>query len=242
MSSNSNKPKDPTWLYPNPIPSEKEEQILADAKQNVWEQLQSKALLEQEEEKPSLPPRGLSLQWALGFASLCLVMGWWWTQTPSLEVIQLTDKSFVQPTKTKRSTLLYENKTRQIQSLKVAGAWEVQTSPQTSVAVHRKDSKQTYVELQRGYIKVSVDPKKKQRFEVQCRAVKVLVKGTVFSIDSGTSWMRVEVWKGVVAVEHKGQEYMITKGQGIRLGLKARQLIRRYLLHYDGFSLIVQHM
>ncbi len=103
--------------------------------------------------------------------------------------------------------------------------WSMRLQGGTHLAIKRTAEKELNVHLHKGLIQTHVVPGIQQQFVVHCRQqVKVVVKGTRFSVRVGTEWIRVEVSKGKVQVQIRNQPTIsLEQGKALRLQLGTLQ-------------------
>jgi hypothetical protein len=99
--------------------------------------------------------------------------------------------------------------------------WQANTQGNTKVAIRQDSTKRVRLALQHGFLQNNVTPNTMRSYVVQAREIKVIVKGTRFTVEQRPKWIRVEVSKGVVQVVRHQTRFTITAGRGMRFGQDA---------------------
>ncbi len=121
-------------------------------------------------------------------------------------------------------------------ALEVKGHWKLKATRGTSITLRRQQGHHLDVELLKGHVELAVVPHSMKHLQVSCGDLKVIVKGTIFSVNRGKKWARVEVWRGKVLILQKGQRYFLTAHRGMRFDLQCPQKIHRYPLPNHRFA------
>jgi hypothetical protein len=97
-------------------------------------------------------------------------------------------------------------------TLRLRDGSRVEMKPHTEVGVsmNRQDVK---VHLERGSIIVHATERRRGNLIVATEDARVVVTGTVFSVNRGTKGTRVSVLEGTVRVDWRGEQRMLTAGQ-----------------------------
>jgi hypothetical protein len=97
-------------------------------------------------------------------------------------------------------------------TLRLRDGSRVEMRPHTEVGVslNRQDVK---VHLERGSIIVHAAPQRRGHLIVATEDARMVVTGTVFSVNRGTKGTRVSVLEGTVRVDWRGDQRMLTAGQ-----------------------------
>jgi hypothetical protein len=105
--------------------------------------------------------------------------------------------------------------------------WDMQMGRTAQLALRRVGHDKRIVRLKRGFVQVHVVPGQVRQFSVESAGYKVLVKGTIFSVEREKGWLRVEVSRGKVALRGPSQkDIFIKKGEGVRVNLQTKKLER----------------
>lgn len=219
MSSKHNPNETPTWLDPAPLPPEREDQVLADTKKQVWQQLQQKNI----ETQPVVSNTGsLWLRWAYPIAAIFTgAVVWWFLTTKPLPHIEFSPSTAGKLDKNAQlRSFAYNNPTKKSETLQVKGLWRLKASPKATMTLERSSARETRVKLHKGDIHVHVVPRTGQDFVVQSHFLKVVVMGTKFSVINRPSSLHVMVQKGFVQVRVQKDIYTLRKGQAQRFDRK----------------------
>tara|TARA_B100000609_G_scaffold199581_2_gene204426 strand:- start:2745 stop:4037 length:1293 start_codon:yes stop_codon:yes gene_type:complete len=167
-----------------------------------------------------------SMRFAVAAVALCVFIGGigyrlWSPSGPSLQATggwASLQPSMKQGVTKKKDFSLEAGKTGTIAR---KGLWSLRASGNTHFTMFPSPSKrkeQTF-ELKRGFVKLAVKPNSMKRFEVRHKDLRVVVRGTKFTVEKEVDWMRVEVQRGKVSVFVKGKEMFLSKRQGARFSL-----------------------
>lgn len=110
--------------------------------------------------------------------------------------------------------------------LRDTGIWTLHVSGRTAFRLKRGSTRHVQIKMRSGRFRAHIRPKQMTQFEVACAGqFHVKVTGTVFSVEQSQSWLRVEVMRGSVALEHKGKALRTLRAsQGVRLDLRTQKL------------------
>lgn len=133
----------------------------------------------------------------------------------------------------KRTTLNVKTPPNQTARVANNNHWSMQLQGGTQLEINQQSRTKTDVRLRKGFVQTHVVPGIQQKFVIHCpEQVKVVVKGTRFSVRLGETWIRVEVAQGTVQVLRKNQPSMtLSQGKAIRLQLDS--------LHQQTYSVPV---
>ena len=105
-------------------------------------------------------------------------------------------------------------------ALSEAKRWKISMAQRTRLALVKTEKSVRTVRLQRGFVQIHVHKGSMKRFVVESEDVQVVVTGTIFSVERETKWIRVELFRGSVKVNHKGhQQRVLVPGEGVRINL-----------------------
>ncbi|TNE50689.1 MAG: hypothetical protein EP343_07435 [Deltaproteobacteria bacterium] len=210
------------FFEPEPLTPEKEDLILQSVEHDLFAQLRR--------ESKSAPQPVRRWNWALltGLsgamaAAAFLMVVWIWPDAPP--PLQLSSMVAVHDASSPTSSDTVSLKARPNQPGEITSPkrWKIKTSPGAFLALQRRGSSQTHVKLHQGFVQVSVTPNTMKQFAVQTGPIRTLVRGTVFTVERGKTWVRVEVRHGKVEVQGHGKTYKLKAGQGLRLSLRKKQ-------------------
>lgn len=202
-------------------------------------------------------PRRRASSWAMGtmgaMASCFVALLVWWSASTQEALVPLRfagqwnqDASPSQPSKQPSSTqkrAAQESTAAQAVSeqhlhtqdaegsVRQGHRWRLQAKQQTRLHLLRQNNRSTEVKMAQGHIHIHVTPKSMEHFAVHCQSdLRVLVRGTVFSVEQRRDWVRVEVVRGKVLIEQGPRSFgLLSAGQGQRIDLSSGQ-IQRYPL------------
>ncbi len=205
-------------------------------------------------------PRIRPLPWAMGAMASCfaaLLIWWVVPMREALVPLRLAGQWNQEPTATKpsqeppRFRALTAPKEAQADasheqilrtqdaegSVQQGRRWRLKAKRQTQLRVLRQNNRITEVEMAYGHIDIHVTPKSMEHFSVHCRGdLRVLVRGTVFSVEQRRDWVRVEVRQGKVLVQKGARDFgFLEAGQGQRVDLSSGES-QRYPLPPVGVT------
>lgn len=172
------------------------------------------------------PQPTTSMFFSLRLATACALVlltaggGWWMTQgqvspavllqegmKPSARVAQKKWKHWQAPSSTSGM-------------MKVAGHWEVEATAKSALSLSTPSRTHQQLLLRHGRVNVHVVPGQMKLFSVRAAGVRVIVKGTRFSVEKTKAWVRVEVTRGRVMAHHPSLDgQAVSAGQGCRFSL-----------------------
>ena len=164
--------------------------------------------------------------WGAGLSSamataICLLI-FWPGKTPKLPDLKRQGVFTHQNSKKTASTesQFFAAGLKQTGKLSVAKLWDLKAYPRTNFKLTRPKNKILRVKLAKGGVHLSITPNTMNAVELHCEDIQVIVKGTVFSVERGEHWIRVEVWRGKVAVHSKKRKVLTLRArEGVRFVL-----------------------
>lgn len=115
-------------------------------------------------------------------------------------------------------------------TLAARNQWKLRAHSGATFGVRRTSRRSLEIRLSQGSIELQVRPLSMKHVEVQTDDVHVLVKGTVFSVERGKQWVRIEVWQGQVLVTQQKKSFSVQAHAGIRIALSQQKRIQHYPL------------
>lgn len=215
------------YLEPEPLTSEKEELLLAVVEQDLFAQLR------QESTQAVEPGVRWNWTWMTGLsgafaAAAFLLFVWAWPEsTPTLQVNGMMAAHSQFPPRPSE-TIDLQTLPDKTGELKMPKRWNIQAAPNSSISLKKGNTRSVKMQLRKGFVQVAVVPKSMKNFEVQAGPIRTVVQGTIFTVERGVKWVRVEVRRGKVTVHGHGKQHSLTAGQGIRLSTEKKEEARSY--------------
>lgn len=209
------------YLEPEPLTPAQEEFILQSVEHDLFAQLRHESKNAPQTERRWNWAFLTGLSGAMAAAAFLMVVWIWPDTSPPLQLssmVAVRDSSSP-PSSNTVSLRAQPNQPGEITSPK---RWKIKTSPGAFLALQRKGSRQTHVKLHQGFVQVSVTPNTMKQFAVQTGPIRTLVRGTIFTVERGKTWVRVEVRRGKVEVQGHGKTHKLKAGQGLRLSLQKK--------------------
>jgi transmembrane sensor len=95
---------------------------------------------------------------------------------------------------------------------------DVEEKAEVRVASHTSDA--VRLVLDRGKVRLSVDPEERRRWTIDCGPVQIEVVGTIFSVMRSNAAVEVDVERGLVRVTGPGVDRLVPAGDRIRIDLE----------------------
>ncbi|MCB9643746.1 MAG: FecR domain-containing protein [Myxococcales bacterium] len=220
LSPNDHPSEVSAFLEPVPLEEERTEAIVQEVEASLRLQLRKQLSQPREAKPPARRSPFWYWMWGGGFSVACagLLLLLWPSSMAPLQVRDLSVQHVPGAGHTKFSS--FQAPAERAGSLQSVGKWKLSASAQTRMLLHRKDASHVSLKLQKGRTDIHVIPGKMRAFVVECEDYRVVVKGTIFSVERGPTWMRVEVQRGKVQVQGAGEAVLLEKGQGVRVSLE----------------------